>query len=531
MASLLASCTKEEEVTPSAPLQSPTDNEQMTVLGEKLKNPYTVEHMLKAWQKSRPADRISSLEATHYYVRFLPEDADAMQLLIADSLPLYDHPLDYEIEEAGAYYHDPDIADEQITWQYTVIPVGQPLPAVKHEILADLYLPEEQESDVENAALRLAGYEEEMTDGSNSRKYRPKGKVEVWDTRLGYVPVQHVKVRARRWFTIKHAWTNDDGRFEIGHRFRKKATITLIFNNGKCQIRNVEVAWNRLHQMLYPARKKIGRFTRSSLENISIRIERSSDKLWVWSTINNAVEEYYKICPIYGISRPPGKLRIWAHRKYSRGRASAPMLSYVSGVRYLDRWLGVFMGLSGSTLARVANAMGNFLPDVTYPFNRDNVGLSSGVMQTMFHELGHTSHYSKVGGGFWSNYIAYIVRNNGYGERRNAGSGRIAVSEPWAEHVGRRFVNHYYGSGLFDEEDVDLDPLWIPWGMYHDFKDNSTDRNREFVSGFYDSQIHSTLTNEIDTPEKFKNKFIRNYSSSQSMNTKIEDLLFNLYNY
>jgi len=57
------------------------------------------------------------------YLRFLPKNEDEWQILKTDSnIVLYDFPLDYDIEVYGTYYHDPEISDSSITWQYTVIP-------------------------------------------------------------------------------------------------------------------------------------------------------------------------------------------------------------------------------------------------------------------------------------------------------------------------------------------------------------------------------------------------------------------------
>ncbi len=62
------------------------------------------------------------IETTHYYVRFLPVDTVEVAILESDTiLELWDHPLLFEIEQVGNWYHDPSIPDSLPTWQYTVV--------------------------------------------------------------------------------------------------------------------------------------------------------------------------------------------------------------------------------------------------------------------------------------------------------------------------------------------------------------------------------------------------------------------------
>ena len=53
------------------------------------------------------------------------EDYISLQDLGAE---LFDHPLDREILVDGDYYHDPSIPEDEMTWQYAVVPAGFPFP-------------------------------------------------------------------------------------------------------------------------------------------------------------------------------------------------------------------------------------------------------------------------------------------------------------------------------------------------------------------------------------------------------------------
>lgn len=101
----------------------------MIELSEPLENPYSVENMKVAYTtlKSGGIGEKSDIEikATHFYVRFLPKDFDELDSLERDTtLILFDYPLDRKITKKGTHYHDPSLLKEQVTWQYTTVPVN-----------------------------------------------------------------------------------------------------------------------------------------------------------------------------------------------------------------------------------------------------------------------------------------------------------------------------------------------------------------------------------------------------------------------
>lgn len=70
----------------------PIKNVDMTIIGKKLENPYSVVNMRKAWEniKSKKADaikflRTEEIEATHYYVKFVPKNEDELDRIKKDS--------------------------------------------------------------------------------------------------------------------------------------------------------------------------------------------------------------------------------------------------------------------------------------------------------------------------------------------------------------------------------------------------------------------------------------------------------------
>ena len=117
---------------------------EMIELGDRLEDPYTLENMQQSVSNLYPtkAGR-TGLTATDLYVRFLPADDAEYERLRLLGLELTDHPLDFEIRREGDFYHDPEVEEGRITWQYAVVPAGFPIPEDLHyELIDECYLPD-----------------------------------------------------------------------------------------------------------------------------------------------------------------------------------------------------------------------------------------------------------------------------------------------------------------------------------------------------------------------------------------------------
>ena len=127
----------------------------ITVLGARIDNPYTMRNMERAvdsiakWNSE--ADDVPAitqpldLEATDLYVRFLPADTSQLERLYDDyDLELFDIPLDYEVVEGGTYYHD-STTGTAFTWLYSVVKPDFKFPSdIKSELIDSLFIPETQ---------------------------------------------------------------------------------------------------------------------------------------------------------------------------------------------------------------------------------------------------------------------------------------------------------------------------------------------------------------------------------------------------
>jgi hypothetical protein len=240
------------------------------VLGEKLINPFAIDNMQRAYQNVLGNDSVSllfltKLQPTHWYVRFLPKNFEEYDRLVSDTtLVLSDYPLDYEIAEAGDFYHDPSLPDDAPTYQYARVPVDFVSPdGITYEILDELYLPKfdkhalrsmartSDEDDffaetLEDEALRIAGYEsgeaalsETSAAARKSSKWTPSGRITVYDSRLGkYLALHGVKVHARRWFDVETAITDSDGYFRMKDSFKKEVQYKIVWERDRFDIRS-----------------------------------------------------------------------------------------------------------------------------------------------------------------------------------------------------------------------------------------------------------------------------------------------------
>ena len=323
---LFSSCQKDESLTlDEQTFLTQEDMQGMIKLGKRLENPYTIENMKKALslleerQKGRATEEIN-VRVTHLYLRFLPEDSADLEILKQDTtLILWDYPLDYEITEGGDFYHDPEVPLERPTPQYCAVEADKVLPEVPYELLSSLYIPEEDEEIDESSggragghdlvtdllleAFRLTGNEEDFEPFDESEMERgrwyPYGRVRVWEHSKGrYVPVVGVKVRVRRWFRARNAYTDKNGIFRTGRFRSKKVNYSIRWERPHYSIRSGTFGQAWLNG---PKRKRKGWYVdlgRSGARKVT-------DSQQYYALIHQAAYAYYYGSDIFGLKRPP----------------------------------------------------------------------------------------------------------------------------------------------------------------------------------------------------------------------------------
>ncbi|QCK16253.1 hypothetical protein [Mangrovivirga cuniculi] len=383
-------------------------DEKENIFGKKLKNPYAVENMKKAWENVKPelsqSGRFNlegvNITTTHYYVRFSPKDSIELDLLLQDSLlELYTYPLDRERTFSGETpYHDPSIPLDQPTFQYTVVLADYKFPEIEYEVLDNLFLPDETghtpggriinpmdeclQPYLVNEAMRITEnyadivpIEEDCGVGSGPSgecDKCPRGQILIENPYSGkiyrdgkfYDGVPKVKARARKWFKIKTAYTNENGEFVIKHIFggNREVNYGIKYSNHHASLKPVAVGFG---PAFLDGPKKSGRWEYRS---------HKGSRSYLWGTIMRGVYDYHYIwAPEFNIGRPPNDIKFRACAENNCG--SMNMLHQITEYPTLGLGRWVFSDI------RVGNKHDGY--NILY--------------STVIHELGHAAHWQLVG--------------------------------------------------------------------------------------------------------------------------------------
>lgn len=443
----IVSCSK-EGVSSGSWTDFPDDglSHGQIVLGDRLENPYTTENISAAIASVYPTRGRVEVEPTHLYVRFLPVDQDEFDLI--SDLDLSDHPLDYAIVKDGDYYHDPQIGEDNITWQYAVVPVDYVFPDVYHELIDECYITEndapERSGDgidweaVEREAYRLTGNGDMLAPETRANKVNPSGRITIVDDQVnGGKPfgLAGVRVRCNTFVKYSHAYTDRDGYYTIPQKYSAKVRYRLIFKNEK----GFAIGFNKL---LVPA--STSALGKSSPSGLDYTVTKDSDrKMFTRSVVNNAAYEYIARCEgdDMAITAPPSDIRIWLFPALDE--SSAVMIHHGAFVesKYIKKFLGIF-----------STVVAFFAPDITIGTkDMDDYG---SIYRTVCHEMSHASHFAQVGKAYWDKYIMFIMKSyitSGgmtYGTGTEADAGYCAVGEMWAYYMESMMYKERYGGNV-----------------------------------------------------------------------------------
>ncbi len=475
------------------------------VLGSRLENPYKTENITKALASLYPtkAGRVE-VDPTDLYVRFLPENEDQCAELEEMGVVLIDHPLDYAIAVEGDWYHDPEIPEGNVTWQYAVVPAGFDFPDIPYQVIHKCFIAENSQSTkadgvdweaVERQSYVLTGNEEMLDQSSSTRtsKASPAGRITIVDDNAnGGKPfgVAGVCVMCNSFVKFSYAYTDRDGYYQMPREFSSNLRYRLIFENEK----GFSIGFNLV---LVPA--SVSTLGQSGPEGVSMTVTSSSEeKLFRRCVVNNAAYEYISRCAAedMNIAPPPQDLRIWLF--HSMNASSAVMLHHGSllGIELLQKFLGDY-----------ASLLTVFLPDITLGLS-DALSYSSIYSETC-HELAHASHFSKVGSSYWSRYIRYIVesyiKTGGmtYGDGTAEDAGCCEIGESWAYYLESMMYKERYGGSI--------PSFGTSFWFYPQILRYLDER------GVTRSDIFSVLDESVDSREKLRMALIEAYPEKRTI--------------
>lgn len=445
LAAFCCGCEKSGADKPSGYVEEEDIPHGLIVLGEKLEDPYSIKNITKAIESLYPTKAGTvRVEPTHLYVRFRPSCEEDFDILDSLGVELLDHPVDFSIVREGDYYHDPELPEGEITWQYTVVPPGFEFPeGIEYEILDECHVAEQtpvvRSNDgidwdaVEKEAFRLTGNQDLWpATRASSEKSRPKGRICIVDPRKGSEPigVAGVTLSCNVFVKFSHAYTDSDGYYEIPAAYSSKPRYRILFKNRK----GFGIGRNLIY---VPA--SFSTLGKHGPEGVSITVTEKSDRaLFRRCVVNNAAWDYYEQCKSEAgnICLPPSNLQIWTFDIMSC--SSAVMLQQGSA---LD-------GLIKTYLGEFAPLVNIFLPDITLGL-QDKEDYAS-IYSVTIHELAHASHYVQVGKDWWEklqkNILTSFVTSGfvTYGVGTEEGHGYCEVAEMWAYYLESAIYNERY---------------------------------------------------------------------------------------
>ncbi|MFK8270941.1 hypothetical protein [Capnocytophaga stomatis] len=499
---IVVGCNKDivDTTTPSAEdnQKFPVQNGTELILGEQLENPYALKNMQKAMDtlmqsvhksvlSGKPYGR-KPLEATHYYIVFIPENKEHLGILgdvvASRKFVTRNYPMDYEVKQHGENYVDKYAKSAELPVLYASVPVTETMPAVPYKKLEDLYLTDDKNDPddlLEFSALYLAKalpiehsitgkpaesvYNKSLHDHLNdnkqaffgifNRSYYPQGTVRVQNSNGNYQPLQNAEVEIYNWFFNAYCYTDYFGYFKCPERFRREMGVYITFRGKNATIRS---SWNEL----------IGIRVSDKLGNISggenkktFDVQYSDTHIWQKAITHNAINEFNKSIKRYGIKQRINGLNVWVLG--GSGRGAAPMLNkYFYGTTHSSLLEGWVRWLSPITIP-ITNILGlahrHLFPDVILNFtNVKNQELNE---KLIYHELAHVIHAQQAGIGFWSKFVGVTVNNivktdfrDPYrdGIQPNVEAGQlIALCEGWANFLEHRIMTDDYA---YDYDDL-----------------------------------------------------------------------------
>lgn len=499
-------------------------------------------------------------DRVYSYLRIDPNgvSGELLQLMEAeDAIQIMDFPF-----ANGEIYNDEFALDESKAEQmrdgylYVVLKKNSPLtgtllksPELGTVELNELYLPAEDDTELQLAAFEEAGYSEDAVARIRICLFkRPTGYVRYWDNQYGRLePVRGMQVWGLVFGIPLHTYTDANGYYSFPWRFSAGTIMGTHAKNPRVNIKPLTTTGN-VFQVIPQiiANFIVGSVhIRGWVSSCDMRSDVNFDfyehrQNRYWSQLLNAVYFHDLYSQQQGIpSAPTDNLIIYAHWADGTdfGAASTPMLYHLTGGQFTDVFLGSLFNFTPT--GALLGLLHGLLPDMTIRVNADSEPFmyEPRLAQTAFHELGHASHYRRVNADFWLDLMKAEVFHGGppcggYGCGGQADDGNVQVAESWAEYIGTlnalaRYPNGWKTSVFWNanfgtpwvslntalEQETWFFNNWIPTGVYNDLSDvfNTSFEPWDNTGGASVQQMYNVFNSDVDTMCEYQERFLSLY--------------------
>lgn len=514
ISSLLFSCKKDKHKEEE---WKPDPNCTYVASGKLMVNPYSTGRLAVS-------TGVGDLKPTHMYIKVLADNPEVVQLLEASGDFL---PFDWRREPNADLSHHIE-SDEKGLWMYGMVPVSQLQKISRYEVLDDAYYP--QAGDPVWQKL----YGEISNPNAKASRQPVMGSVMFYDPIDGVnKPLKGITVIIRDAGRITQAITDEAGAFSAGNQISSdKAEVLLKFESSSLEVRTLDL--NNPGLALTPSTISLGMKEKCAFQQLQIQIgtETKSNDLYYNAAAYFSYQQFREFAAANGYGIPDKKLNLWVAKdvEFSTGYA-APMLRHVGSEHGARDLLVKLFNFPPNLANGLANLIKKDLPDIYAPYeSKDPDRTSPYHLETLYHEFGHSTQYTRSGKEFWSDYIEHIFNNGGYGSGGGSVPGLVAMSEAWAEDFSFEMLAKVYGSEKYPHEIRDRNVWtayrWIPVGIYYDLIDEEKNEDFDNVGGFTFPELYQIFAPDVRNPQQFRDQLFIKYPAKAEPQ---RDAIFNLF--
>lgn len=301
----------------------------------------------------------------------------------------------------------------------------------------------------------------------------PEGYIRYWDADQGgqtggsfdtdlenrdisCSPVIRIKVWAIKFGIPVTAYTNNNGYFKIPTGFLFGTLVGTEAINKEIAVKplslnNIGNIGMTVLEWIFGSKYNDGWYRKRDLDNVDICFRKHNKYRW-WAMIITASSLNRNYMAQDGFLLTD-KLTAWAlwRSPGANGAMSCPMFGQSSGTVNILDFINQIIPDFPHIDIKLENHFKGFLPDLIFNTQSDagdRPHYTSRIFHTMFHELGHYTHYKQVGKEWWTDLIWAETTHEdrcGIYPAPNTADGDIAqLAESWAEYMGDRHACRYY---------------------------------------------------------------------------------------